>query len=333
MIYSEIRVLKNMETGLDFMRNVTIKRAVALLGVLISAGCGGSDSTSSTNDMPHGDSDTPGSSDGGSLAETCDAELATCTNNEPLPSDSDALCPTDAILCDDFENQTELATERWSRGDWFEPMGVQIENEYAAHGTSAVHVKSGSDYGLGGGQTFFTVDPIAVPNQAIYVRAYMLFEDLRLPGWHPTFIHAVGPDYDIDEWWLYKLVSFAALRNDFAITATGPGMDESIIWNEDEAYQEPGDSTPNAEFTLVAKEWFCLEMFFNGASDEIQVWIDGQEISELHATDESWYTDPETWSPNYDGARLTFGINGPAEYTYDVWYDALVIAHERVGCL
>ena len=48
---------------------------------------------------------------------------------------------------------------------------------------------------------------------------------------------------------------------------------------------------------------------------------------------DSWH--PSGWSPVYDGTPWAFGLEsfGPDEVALDIWFDAIVIANEPIGCL
>ncbi|QQR90977.1 MAG: hypothetical protein IPJ88_04395 [Myxococcales bacterium] len=290
-----------------------------------------------------GNVDGPG---GSNAAQTGDPNAVSSNNSQTATASGDAgngdastpetpsfpagaACPSFAILCDDFEASGTLNLDLWTSD--FQDGAVVIDESTAAEGSRSVHVSAGSANGFWGGQSFANKTPIAAPDQQVYLRVYMRFEDLSLPGWHPFFITAVGPDYNPDEWWLHASVSLAALRNDFAITVMG--FDESAIWADGDAYSEPGDSTPDSEHQLQANTWFCFEMLFDGQNDATQVWIDGQEVSDFHTTDDTWYNDPDHWSPNYDGSTFSFGVSTDDAHAYDIWYDALAMAHERVGCI
>ena len=55
---------------------------------------------------------------------------------------------------------------------------------------------------------------------------------------------------------------------------------------------------------------------------EIDFWVDGTEVPDLHHTD--WPLD------NYDSVR--FGFEKYAGPGLDVWYDDIAIGTERIGC-
>ncbi len=80
------------------------------------------------------------------------------------------------------------------------------------------------------------------------------------------------------------------------------------------------DHLPGA--ALQAGEWGCLEVALDHEKPEVQVWLDGAEIADLHHTD--WPLDA------YD--TLRFGFEKYAGPVSDVWYDDIALGRERLGC-
>jgi hypothetical protein len=66
----------------------------------------------------------------------------------------------------------------------------------------------------------------------------------------------------------------------------------------------------------------CLEVLIDHAKPEIDVWVDGTEVPDLHHTD--WPLD------SYDSVRVGFEkCAGPG---IDIWYDDIAVGTERMGC-
>jgi hypothetical protein len=80
------------------------------------------------------------------------------------------------------------------------------------------------------------------------------------------------------------------------------------------------DGKPGVAFTPSA--WVCLEALIDHTKPEIDVWVDGTEVPDLHHTD--WPLD------SYDSVR--FGFEKYAGPGIDVWYDDIAIGTERIGC-
>jgi hypothetical protein len=248
---------------------------------------------------------------------------------------STASCPAHAILCESFEDGAAIDEARW-RIDADEGALV-LDEVHARDGHRSLHLRYGAPYGHLGGQAIVTREGIAAPGDRVYVRAYLRFGDLSLPGAHPFFLTA----YDGDAW-----LAFGSIINDFALMAVGNGLDNPQPWYEGGTGRwhpgnEDGDDTPLEENGLRAGDWICVEVeAFGGGADpdaeRASVSIDAMPIADMVATDERWgFPAAARWSPRYDGTPWAFGVQsfGPDNVALDLWLDAIVISNEPIGCL
>lgn len=309
-------------------------RALLLALALSSAACTGTTSATESDAGPRdaaagGDAQIPGDGAPGDAAAPRDDAAARDAGTTATPS-----CPSGALLCESFEEGTALDTTRW-RSSADDGVFV-IDSTTAADGSRSLHMRYGQPYGATGEQTIVTREGIAAPGDRVYVRSYLRFGDLSLPGAHPFFITA----FDGDAW-----LAFGSIINDFALMAVGNGLDNPQPWYEGGTGMwhpgvEDGDDTPLTENGLVAGEWFCVEvMAFGGGADpdteEATVSIDGVPIADMVANDERWgFPAAARWSPRYDGTPWAFGVEsfGPDNVALDIWFDAIVISNEPIGC-
>ncbi len=84
---------------------------------------------------------------------------------------------------------------------------------------------------------------------------------------------------------------------------------------------------------LPVRKWTCFEVELDGKKSELRVWKDGDEITQLHVT--SWgqfgHGPTPDWSPAYDRLRIGYQ-SWNADTPVDVWYDAVVVDTQRIGC-
>jgi hypothetical protein len=80
------------------------------------------------------------------------------------------------------------------------------------------------------------------------------------------------------------------------------------------------DNLPGAALTPLS--WGCLEVALDHGKPEVQVWLDGKDIADLHHTD--WAVD------DYDALR--FGFEKYAGPVSDIWYDDIAIGTAPLGC-
>ncbi|MFZ5439132.1 MAG: hypothetical protein ACOZQL_03945 [Myxococcota bacterium] len=258
-------------------------------------------------------------------------------------ADGGVSCPADALLCESFENG--LQGSRWRINGNAAALTID-ESTTAIDGRRSLHLRYGTPFANTGEQAVELLTPPTTPDDRLYLRVWLRFADLSLPGAHPSFVDVTDGRNE---------VGFGSIINDWAMMGWGfygGGLDDARIWYEGGGWHpgvEDGDATPNTEQSLRAREWFCFEaMYFGdhqGASDtshpgeQVTVWIDGVEIPQLDLSDALWTASrgsapPEHWSPVYDRARWRFGLEsfGPANVGLEIWFDALAFSHSRLGC-
>jgi hypothetical protein len=259
-------------------------------------------------------------------------------------ADAGAGCPADAVFCEGFEGTT-LDLAKWSvRGD---AAAFTIDSTTPAReGSHSLHLAYGRPYSHTGTQSVQIKAPLPAPDDRVYLRAYLRFGNLGLPGAHPGFIDVI--DSSGNE------LAFGSIINDFALLGWVPSkVDNALIWYEGPGYHasnEDGDATPDTENGLTKQTWLCVEMMFFGdhqfagdtqhPNEEVKVWINGNEVPQMAASDAIWRAElakepPEHWSPVYAGANWRFGVEsfGPQNVALDLWFDGLVLSPTRVGCL
>lgn len=254
-------------------------------------------------------------------------------------------CPAGALFCEDFERGLDAAT--WSTNG--NAAAFAIDPVQSHDGTRSLHFRYGTPYAITGNPTVQLRTPPAVPNDRVYLRVWLRFGDLSLPGQHPAFLDVADSSG--------REQAFGSIINDFALLAWTPGsggLDNARIWYEGGGNQwhpgrEDGDLTPLVENGLTAGSWFCVELMFFGdhqfagdtahPNEETKVWINGTEIPQLAASDALWrqelgHDPPEHWSPVYDRARWRLGLDsfGPHNVSLDLWFDSLVLSTTPIGC-
>jgi hypothetical protein len=79
---------------------------------------------------------------------------------------------------------------------------------------------------------------------------------------------------------------------------------------------------------LPQQKWSCVEWQFDGVSDQMHFWLDGQSISDLTVVD------PQIgghWpAPKFEEIRL--GWYGAPSTPVEMWIDDVAIASQRIGC-
>ncbi len=282
-----------------------------------SGGVGGSGAAAGSTNGGMGGSGTFGGAAGASAGTSSGGSSGSGGGSAGGSSDPCAA----AAICDDFEAST--IDSAWSVQMSSTPVPVLD--------TTKFHGGSQSVKFVGSSQQAFLVG--AVPAQAFYIRAYMNLENPTSTfSGHAWFIvgsdnatqgdasqirlghstnHTGGPQVDLNVYSTMEHTQFSS----------GAGDGCNGCWT----------TTPYPIFQFAADTWYCVEAFFNGPSDEFQVWVDENEIAGLHVTPTTMaMANGGDWSPTYQFIKFGAGAN---TNTGAVWYDDVVVSTTPIGCL
>jgi hypothetical protein len=211
-------------------------------------------------------------------------------------------------FCDDFEAKSVGAFA--TAAPWVLQGGaITIDGTTPAHsGSKSVKVHAtDNDF-----DTLFVLHDSTIlpaPNGRFFLRAYLRLSR-AMAGGHNSYIIAdpfamqgTGNNVRIGE-----------MNSMLMYTIMGDG--HGALSNQN--YYN--DNKPGVAFTPLT--WVCLEVLIDHSRPEIDVWVDGTEVPDLHHTD--WPLD------TYDSVR--FGFEKYAGPAIDIWYDDIAIGTERIGC-
>jgi len=211
-------------------------------------------------------------------------------------------------FCDDFESKA--AGTFPTAAPWVLQGGtVTIDATTPAHsGSKSVRVHAtDTDY-----DTLFVLHDATIlpaPNGRFFLRAYMRLSR-AMAGGHNTFI--IADPYAMQGTGNNLRIGEMNAMLMYTIMGDGHGaLSNQNFYN---------DGKPGVAF--APSTWVCLEVLIDHARPEIDVWVDGVEVPDLHHTD--WALD------TYDSLR--FGFEKYAGPAIDIWYDDIAIGTERIGC-
>jgi hypothetical protein len=276
--------------------------------------------------------------------------LAGCAHTVRAPSpsagDTRALesappatpCPPPALFCDGFENDPlgQPPAPPWRNETGTSGASVSVDATRAFSGQRSVHVLApkGAAYRRG----YFAIHQSPVfPAAAheMYGRAMMWLEAAPItppgkPPVHWTFIQGEGRSADD---------TFNSLYRFGGQHQAGLGL----MANYETTPPVKSDCWLHSEARLPVQHWACLEWHFAVASNEMQLWLDGKELSDLHVTDRP--SSPESgclgteklggqWlaPPAFQSLYLGWERYQEPENDQNLWIDDVVISKERVGC-
>lgn len=236
----------------------------------------------------------------------------------------DSRCSTSGLaLCDDFEGDAP-DNALWKvitsySGQPSDQNHITIDDAHVARGARALHVHTET-------------------NDPVYI------ETLALPQVGNTFYGRVLAYFDADpgmrtrgHWGAFVGVGKAMMQGaqDTEVRIGGQFDILVVNYSPNDALQTSAsrDGMYDDGMRLPIQTWTCFEFEFDGAGDELRVWIDGAEIDRLHVTDWNQFGHGLTpdWSPEYDRLRIGYQ-SWNADTPIDVWYDAVAVDTQPIGC-
>ncbi|MEO8906339.1 MAG: hypothetical protein ABI488_27250 [Polyangiaceae bacterium] len=212
------------------------------------------------------------------------------------------------LACDDFEAATvgAVPSGAWTAGINGDGT-VTVDSSVPAHsGSKAVHVH-GSGF-----QTLLVYHDATVLPQAsgkFYVRAFVRL-GAAMVGGHNTFVIA-------DLFAAPGTGNALRLGEQNSMLMMTVGGDAHGYLSNQNFYN---DQKPGVVFKVA--DYSCLELLLDSTHTEIEVWVDGVDVPDLHVSNLA--------HENYDALR--FGFEQYAGPVSDIWYDDIAIGSERLGC-
>jgi len=299
-----------------------------------SGGAAGADDAGTTMDAALGSDTSPGSRDGNADR---DADGSPASSDALVPGDGsvgdggflgDPRCGSASVaICDDFETAvvggppdsalwrviTSYADPQMSSAN-----SVIVDAVHAARGRQALHVHT------------TTTDPVYIQSRT-------------LPVANNTFWGRVLAWFDVDpgartkgHWAAFVGVgrkSDAGQDTEVRIGGQFDILTINYFGNDANQISSSKDGDYSDGVKLPVRSWTCFEFQYKGDTHELRFFIQGKEIDRLHVTDwgQFGHTPIPNWSPNYDRVRIGYQSFN-ADTPVDVWYDAVAIDPNRIGC-
>jgi hypothetical protein len=218
--------------------------------------------------------------------------------------------PADAcgagVLCFDFEKDIPGAKP----GAPWTGQGT-IDGTRAVSGKNSLHVVSGGD------NAFAVMKPSFFPPPGNEYFGRVMFWVDNVPSSHWTFVRSKG----------------AVPGQIYTAEYTYGGTGKMFIANYDtegvasDCWKDGGQ--------IPLGKWACMEWHFKGATNELELWLDGAPDRAhvvgkgdgciAHGTGDVWN------APTFSGLELGFAAY-PTTTSFNVWYDDLALSNVRLGC-
>jgi polysaccharide lyase-like protein len=242
-------------------------------------------------------------------------------------------CPPNALFCDDFEDDV---AGQFPAAPWQNNTGsgasVVIDGLQAFSGEQAAHVN-------------------APPNQA-YRRGYFSLEQgssgIFPAASHDMFGRAMmfldATPNAVVHWTIIQAEGRAAAGTHDAYYRYG-GQQQGgagLMANYETNSGVSTDCYSHSATRMPVQRWACVEWHFNADQNEMQLWLDGTELTDMHVVDRpttagsgclgnatggEWLAPPE-----FSTLHLGWESYQISSNDRNLWIDDVAISTERVGC-
>lgn len=256
---------------------------------------------------------------------------------EPPPPSPAAPCAP-ALFCDDFEDDAAGLSPAapWRDETGTSGASVRVDTEHAHSGKQAVHVRApkGAAYRRG----YFAVhEPPVFPEASLemYGRV-MVWLDAA-----PVTAQGSSPAH----WTLFQGEGRSADDRFNSIYRFGGQHQQGVglMANFETTPPVRSDCRQQSAARLPVAEWACVEWHFSASHNELEFWLNGSELTDLHVRERAtapsaaclstrdldgiWLAPPKFQSLYFGWERYS-----DTENDQNVWFDDVVISKGRVGC-
>ena len=237
-------------------------------------------------------------------------------------------CPETALFCDDFEDAALGAVA----APWRESVNqatVNVDELQAYSGTKAVHVNApqAGTYHRG----YFALDQgssagiFPAVAQEMYGRAMMYLPVLPNADVHWTFIQGEGP-------------GAGTPTHNALYRYGGQHQNGAQLMANYETTNISTDCWDHSTTLFPVAAWTCVEWRFSVATNEMQFWMNGTELTDIHVTGEGegcvGNALEQQWlaPPAFQTLYLGWEHYQQTQNPIDLWVDDVAVGTERLGC-
>lgn len=291
------------------------------------SGSGGTGAAGASSGGSAGSLPTAGGS-GGSPSAGGSAGTAGAAGAGGTSAAAVALCPEGSLFCESFETAAVGALAAPWRTSATNAT-VNVDEAQAFGGTKAAHVNApqAGTYHRG----YFALDQngsagiFPAVAQEMFGRAMVYLPVLPNAAVHWTFIQAEGRSADNTHNALYR---YGGQHENGA----------QLMANYETTMPVRSDCWDHSATLIPVAEWACVEWRFVVASNEMQFWLNGNELTDIHVSGMGegcvandlggqWVA-PPAFQTLYLGWEHYQQTMNPI----DLWMDDIVVDTQRVGC-
>ena len=265
----------------------------------------------------------------------CDHDRSPHVSSSAI-EENDANCG-EALFCDGFEDDVvgQLPGAPWSEEMYDSGASIVISEERAFSGKNAMHVFAPKNAPRRGYVAIH--DSPVFPNAArrMYGRVMVWLDAAPIPLEGARPVH----------WTLLQGEGRSANDRYNSIYRLGGERQEGVGLKANFETTPPvrTNCRKHSKWTLPVAKWTCVEWHFDGERNEMQYWLDGEELSDIHVTERGDAPDSHCehlsdlngqWlaPPAFQSVYMGWERYDASANDQNVWLDELVISQQRVGC-
>lgn len=262
--------------------------------------------------------------------------LAACIVRS-LAADTPPACAS-ALFCDDFEDDPagQPPAAPWRDETRNTGATVRIDTTHAFSGRQAVHIATpkGASYRRG----YFAIhQPPVFPAAALemYGRAMVWLESAP-----------ISPAGKADVHWTFVQGEGRSANDKYNSIYRYGGQHQGglgLMANFETTPPTRSDCWQHSASRVPVQRWTCVEWHFAVATNEMQFWLNGQELTDLHVVDRARGAGTGCLSeadlggqwlapPAFQSLYLGFERYQEPENDGHLWIDDVVVSKVRVGC-
>jgi len=280
---------------------------------------------------------TGGASAGGTATSAAGAAGSPAVAARYAPSGPiSALCPMETAFCEDFEDD---ALDRAPQAPWQDATNgatARVSATRAFSGSRALLVNVPSGPPPHRGYVALQQGSFSAANREMYGRVMVFLEAT------PT----AAPGQNGVHWTLFQGEGRAATNNYNAIyrfggeLQGGAGLMANYETTQDGNPPVRSDCAQHSQAVVPVQRWACFEWHFSQATNEVQYWLDGSDLSDIHVLDRGpscRYDEPPLngqWlaPPVFQTLYMGWEQYAASSNALNVWLDGIVVGTGRVGC-
>jgi hypothetical protein len=262
---------------------------------------------------------------------------STQVNAPARSTDASAQACEQALFCDSFEDDAvgQLPAAPWREETYRSGAIIEVSEKRAFSGSHSLHVLAPANARRRGYVAIHGQPVFPAASRSMFGRAMFWLDAAPIAANGATSVH----------WTLLQGEGRSADDRNNAIYRLGGELDSGLRLKANYETTPPvrSDCRRHSARKLPLARWTCVEWHFDGARNEMQYWIDGEELTDIHVVDRGAAPDSNCahqedlhgeWlaPPAFQSLYMGFERYDVSSNDQNLWIDDVVISPRRVSC-